>query len=223
MYVVPELSARTSGVMAWDGRVTPGLRAAICEAFHVVMVPSKMPARVGAVELDPGRDAGEVVGHGDATQDVRDLDDRAGVGRHLGQVGGGHRHVGGGEGHGAGLEGGDAGARADALVVDLQGLVEAGVLVEGRTEERLDEGRARGVERAARCLQVGGQVGARCCRRACRRVRWWSSWSSSTTTSCTPTAGRRRPGRSRRATPCVDRCRANVAFGFSSGSCPPCS
>jgi len=37
--------------MAWAGRVTPGLRAVICEAFHVVMEPSKMPARVGPSSL----------------------------------------------------------------------------------------------------------------------------------------------------------------------------
>jgi hypothetical protein len=45
--------------MALDGRVTPGLRAEICEAFHVLMVPSKMPASVAASSLirlvTPGR------------------------------------------------------------------------------------------------------------------------------------------------------------------------
>ena len=59
MYVVPELSARTSGVMGWSGSFTPGLRAVICEAFHDVMVPSKMPASVGPSSLSrvdtPGR------------------------------------------------------------------------------------------------------------------------------------------------------------------------
>ena len=112
-----------------------------------------------SVELDPGGDAGEVVGHGHATEDVGDLDDRTGPGRHLGQVGGGHRHVGGGEGDRAALEGGDAGAATHTLVVDLEGLVEAGVLVERRAEERLHEGRARGVERSARRLEIGGQEG----------------------------------------------------------------
>ena len=59
MYVVPELSARTSGTMALAGRLTPGLRAVICEAFQVLIVPSKMPARVAASSLSrvltPGR------------------------------------------------------------------------------------------------------------------------------------------------------------------------
>ena len=57
--MVPELSARTSGTMAWEGRVTPGLRAVIWEAFQVLMEPSKMPAMVGASNrirlLTPGR------------------------------------------------------------------------------------------------------------------------------------------------------------------------
>ena len=42
-----------------DGRVTPGLRAMIWEAFHVLMVPSKMPAMVGPSSfrrlVTPGR------------------------------------------------------------------------------------------------------------------------------------------------------------------------
>jgi hypothetical protein len=45
--------------MAWDGRLTPGLRALICEAFHVVIEPSNIPASVGPSSFSrvvtPGR------------------------------------------------------------------------------------------------------------------------------------------------------------------------
>ena len=70
------------------------------------------------------------------------------------------------------FEGGDAGTATDALVVDLQRLVQARVLVERRVEERLDEGRPRGVERATRRLQVGGEVRGVARRTACRPARW---------------------------------------------------
>src|ERR1700728_974089 len=42
--VVPEESERTASVIAVLGRVTPGLSAAICGAFHLVIVPWKIPA-----------------------------------------------------------------------------------------------------------------------------------------------------------------------------------
>src|SRR5215471_6748328 len=47
--VVPELSARCTGVIAVDGRVTPGLSAAMAGSFQVLMVPEKMPASVAGL------------------------------------------------------------------------------------------------------------------------------------------------------------------------------
>src|ERR1700722_3712825 len=46
--VVPEESERTARVIVVLGRLTPGLSAAIAEAFQVVIVPWKIPARVVA-------------------------------------------------------------------------------------------------------------------------------------------------------------------------------
>ena len=46
--VVPEPSERWYGVICVEGRFAPGLSAAIAEAFHFVIVPWKIPARVAA-------------------------------------------------------------------------------------------------------------------------------------------------------------------------------
>src|SRR5215472_16241729 len=46
--VVPEESERTAGVIAWLGRLTPGLRAVIAELFQFVILPEKICARTDA-------------------------------------------------------------------------------------------------------------------------------------------------------------------------------
>src|SRR6516162_2299743 len=46
--VVPEESERTAMAIAVLGRVTPELSAAMAGSFHLVILPSKMPAIVGA-------------------------------------------------------------------------------------------------------------------------------------------------------------------------------
>src|SRR5581483_197207 len=51
--VVPELSERWATVMAVDGSLTPGLSAAISEAFHVLIWRSKILAIVGADSCRP--------------------------------------------------------------------------------------------------------------------------------------------------------------------------
>src|SRR5580693_7094931 len=51
--VVPEESERTARVIVLLGRLTPGLSAAIAEAFQVVILPWKIPARVAASSLRP--------------------------------------------------------------------------------------------------------------------------------------------------------------------------
>ena len=126
-----------------------------------------VPRRDGAIEdagqrrgiqFHPAGDTRQVVCDGDTTQDVGDLEDGSGGCGNLGQVRGSHGHVRRGEGDGTTFECGDAGTTTDALVVDLQTLVQAGVLEEGRVEERLDEGRTGGVERTGRRFEVGGQV-----------------------------------------------------------------
>src|ERR1700677_829633 len=62
---VPEESERTASVIAVLGRVTPGLSAAICGAFHLVIVPWKMPAIVVGSSfrlLTPDRVYASVIG-----------------------------------------------------------------------------------------------------------------------------------------------------------------
>ncbi len=49
--VVPEESERTAMVIGVLGRVAPELSALIAGSFQVVILPEKMPARVGRVEL----------------------------------------------------------------------------------------------------------------------------------------------------------------------------
>ena len=56
--VVPEESERTAVVIAVDGRVTPGLSAAIAELFQVLISPWKICAMTDAFSfrlLTPGR------------------------------------------------------------------------------------------------------------------------------------------------------------------------
>src|SRR5215475_14036764 len=56
--VVPEESERRAMVTAVLGRLTPGLSAAICESFHLVILPWKRFAMAGASSfrlLTPGR------------------------------------------------------------------------------------------------------------------------------------------------------------------------
>ena len=49
--VVPESSARCTGVIAVAGSVASGLSAAMAGSFHVVMAPEKMPAIVAGVRF----------------------------------------------------------------------------------------------------------------------------------------------------------------------------
>ena len=49
--VVPESSARCTGVTARSGRVTPSLSAAIAGSFQFVIVPANRPAMVAASRL----------------------------------------------------------------------------------------------------------------------------------------------------------------------------
>ncbi len=104
--------------MAFDGRLTPGLRA-------VIWLSSSPDGAVedadqdGAVQLQVAGDAGQVVGDRHAAEESGIWMTVARPGRHLGQVARAHGHVGVGEVHGARLEGGDAGPAAHGLVVDL--------------------------------------------------------------------------------------------------------
>ena len=146
--------------MGLRGRVTPGLSEVICEAFQVLIVPSKMPARVGASSLSPLGDAGQVVGDDDPAEDVGDLDApgprrpapwpgrRATWGRRRRR-----------SSTVSGLELLMPAPLPNAGVVDLHALVLAGVGVEGLGEEGLDEGRAGRLEGAGRCLQIGLEEG----------------------------------------------------------------
>ncbi len=54
--VVPEPSARCTTVMAWFGKVRPGLMAAMRGSFQLTMRPMNMSARMGPVmRTSPGR------------------------------------------------------------------------------------------------------------------------------------------------------------------------
>jgi hypothetical protein len=59
MYVVPDPSERCTTVMSVFGRLTPSFNFAILLSFHFVMLPRKMSARRGPVNLSsadtPGR------------------------------------------------------------------------------------------------------------------------------------------------------------------------
>lgn len=50
-WVVPESSARWTGVMFWSGSFASLFSAAIFSSFHLVILPAKMPARVSASSL----------------------------------------------------------------------------------------------------------------------------------------------------------------------------
>src|SRR5947207_16010970 len=52
-WVVPEESERRAMVTAVLGSLTPEFCDAICESFHLVILPWKMPARVGASSFRP--------------------------------------------------------------------------------------------------------------------------------------------------------------------------
>src|SRR5580704_6372940 len=52
-YPGPDESARCTGTMAVEGRLTPGLSAAMAELFHDLMVPRKIPAKVGPSSFSP--------------------------------------------------------------------------------------------------------------------------------------------------------------------------
>src|SRR5947209_11397144 len=51
LLVVPGASARCTMTMASDGSVVPGLSVAMAGAFHVLILPPKMPASVSGLSL----------------------------------------------------------------------------------------------------------------------------------------------------------------------------
>ena len=101
MLVVPEPSERCTTVMPVAGSLTPGLSAAICGSFQVLIEPAKMLATTGPESFRARTQTAHVVGHSDRTGDGRDLHDLAG---HGAQIRVGKRRVRTGEIDRVGLE-----------------------------------------------------------------------------------------------------------------------
>ena len=72
-FVVPDSSERWQTVMFAAGSLTPGLSFAIAGSFQVLILPRKMSAIVGAVELQARLDALDVVGDGHGAEHRRDV------------------------------------------------------------------------------------------------------------------------------------------------------
>ena len=78
MYVVPEPSDRCTTVMSLFGRFTPEFSFAIAGSFHFVILPRKMSARTGPLNLSAALTLGNLVDGDDGAENRWEMQDLRG-------------------------------------------------------------------------------------------------------------------------------------------------